>query len=79
MITADITIREEFAVHKLNDVGMLRARDIAKLFSLFLNSIEAHCGASGREMAIVRTKLQEAAFFAKRAIALDPESQAKDE
>lgn len=41
-----------------------------------LNDLEEHCGKDGgREMAVVRTKLQEAAFFAKRAIAMRPENQ----
>jgi hypothetical protein len=73
----ETTIRNEFQVHKLNDEGMRRAGDIAKLFSIFLNDLESQCGADGREMAIVRTKLQEANFFAKRAIAVLPENQQK--
>jgi len=72
-----IKIRDEFAVHRLNDEGMARAKDLGKLFTVFLNNLESQCGAGGREMAIVKTKLQEAAFFAKRAIAVVPENQEK--
>jgi hypothetical protein len=42
---------------------------------VFLNNLEAITGAGGREMAIVRTKLEEAAFFAKRAMATQAENQ----
>jgi hypothetical protein len=71
----DIEIRNEFQVHMLNNEGKARATDLAKLFTVFLNNIESQCGPDGREMAIVRTKLQEAAFFAKRAIAVLPSNQ----
>lgn len=70
-----IEIRDEFAVHMLNDAGKARAADIAKQFSVCLVNLEAIIGAGGREMAIVRTKLQEAAFFAKRAMAVQTENQ----
>lgn len=68
-------IRDEFAVHMLNQLGKDRAADIAEQFSVCLNNLEAIIGADGREMAIVRTKMQEAAFFAKRAMAVRPENQ----
>jgi hypothetical protein len=70
-----IEIREEFTVHKLNDAGLARAGDVAKLFTVFLNNLESVTGSGGREMAIVRTKLQEANFFAKRAVAVLVENQ----
>ena len=68
-------IRSEFDVHILNHVGIERARDIARGFSTLLNDLDEICGKDGREMAIVRTHLQEAAFFAKRAMAMRPENQ----
>lgn len=68
-------IRPEFDVHILNEQGIERARSIAFSFSLCLEELEQLCGADGREMAIVRTKLQEAAFFAKRAMAVHEENQ----
>jgi len=70
-----MTIRSEFDVHMLNDDGIAKARAIAETFSAALDALEAQCGADGREMAVVRTKLQEAAFFAKRAMAVRPENQ----
>jgi hypothetical protein len=68
-------IRSEFDVHILNHVGIQKARDIASGFSILLNDLEEHCGKEGREMALVRTHLQEAGFFAKRAMAMRPENQ----
>lgn len=68
-------IRDEFAVHILNKDGLERAGELAKQFSSFLDGLEATCGVGGREMALVRTKLQEASYYAKRAIAMLPENQ----
>lgn len=68
-------IRSEFEVHTLNDQGMVRAGTIATAFTVLLDNLEYVCGAEGREMAIVRTKLQEAAFYAKRAMAIRPDNQ----
>jgi hypothetical protein len=68
-------VREEFDVHVLNHDGIQKARDIASCFSILLNDAEAICGKEGREMALVRTHLQQAAFFAKRAMAVRPENQ----
>lgn len=67
--------RAEFAVHLLNDLGKDRAGLIAEEFTILLNHLELINGTSGREMAIVRTKLEEAAFFAKKAMAVRPENQ----
>lgn len=71
-------MRAEFEVHMLNESGKQKAQDIAWNFEMCLNSIEIICGAgsSGREMAIVRTKLEEACFFAKKAMARQSENQA---
>lgn len=69
-------IRDEFKVHLLNEEGIDNAKALAAHFSVFLSTIEELCGdAAPCEMAIVRTKLQEASFFAKRAMAMDPENQ----
>lgn len=71
-------IRPEFNVHLLNEEGKVKANIIAFVFTDTLNRLEDEdvCGSEGREMAIVRTKLQEAAFYAKRAMAVRPENQA---
>jgi hypothetical protein len=66
--------RQEFAVHILNDIGIAKATALGKIFSDALDAIEAIVPA-GRERALVVTKLQEASFFAKRGIAVDPANQ----
>lgn len=68
-------IRPEFKVHRLNEEGLAKAEGLAKSFSDFLTHLEAQLGTSGREMSIVRTKLQEASFYAKRALAENPAHQ----
>lgn len=69
-------MRQEFQVHRLNEAGLEKAGKIAERFSTFLDDLEALCGADGRDIAIVRTKLQEANFFAKRSIATIKANQA---
>ena len=67
-------MRDEFKVHLLNEQGLKLASDLGDVFSKALTEIEALLPA-GRERALVITKLQEASFFAKRGIALDPKNQ----
>ncbi len=67
-----------FKVHLLNEIGIGRAQAIQQAFESALAELERLCGTEGREMAVVRTKLQEAAFFAKRAMAEKPENQKAD-
>ncbi len=69
-------MRQEFQVHILNDKGIEQAKELGEAFSDFLDKLETlipqAAQVNGREMALVRTKLQEASFFAKRAIAVLP-------
>ena len=64
-----------FEVHLLNEQGKGLAKSLAGEFHGFLCSVEGMCGNDGREMAIVRTKLEEACFFAKKAMASRKENQ----
>lgn len=65
-------IDDLFKVHRLNPQGLAAAEGIARAFTQLLRQLEAYSGpASGREMAIVRTKLQEASYYAKRAMAVN--------
>ena len=66
--------RPEFEVHILNDVGIAKAKVIASCFSELLTALEAAV-PPGRERALVVTKLQESAFWAKRGMAVDPNNQ----
>lgn len=64
-----------FQVHRLNEDGLKKADEIAAGFNnLLLHLKNGLCG-EGREFSIVRTKLEEAAFFAKKAMANDPANQ----
>lgn len=83
-------IDDRFKVHRLNAEGLKSAEQIALVFSKALFEIEglmapvyvvdvAAPGEVGRLKAIVATKLQEACFFAKRAVALDPAMQAAED
>ncbi len=67
-------IRPEFSVHLLNDAGLTKASALATIFAEALSRIEEVVPV-GRERALVITKLQEACFFAKRGMALDPANQ----
>lgn len=67
-------LRPEFGVHFLNARGAAIANDIAQVFSGLVDYLEA-LGITGREKAVVITKLQEACFFAKKSVALIPENQ----
>lgn len=67
-------MNKEFAVHMLNEQGKEKAQRIAKAFDDLLNtlageSIESSLCPPGREFAIVKTKLEEACFFAKKSMA----------
>lgn len=64
-----------FQVHLLNEDDLRRAQALAAAFSSFLDTLEELSGEGGREMSIVRTKLEEASFFAKKAMASLPENQ----
>jgi hypothetical protein len=66
-----------FEVHKLNATGIEKAKTIAKLFDELLATLSDECRAEGREFALVRTKLEEACFFAKKAMAKNPLNQEK--
>lgn len=69
-----VNIRPEFQVHMLNESGKTRARALALIFTTALNEIES-LGVTGRELALVKTKLEEASYFAKRGVASLPENQ----
>ena len=64
-----------FAVHRLNEDGMKNAELIAESFDGMVLYLSKLC-PSGREFSIVKTKLEEAAFFAKKAMANLPHNQA---
>ena len=64
----------EFEVHMLNEMGILKAKEIRITFDNCLNKLKDIC-PEGRCLSIVKTKLEEACFFAKKAMASDPSNQ----
>ncbi len=64
--------RKEFQVHLLNEAGKTKAMDIADAFTKLLDDIEQICGTEGREIALVRTHMELASFYAKKAMASQP-------
>lgn len=63
-----------FQFHKLNDVGVEKAKDIAEMFDDLLSRVGRLC-QPGREFAIVKTKLEEACFYAKKSMAMNDANQ----
>ena len=65
-----IQLYEEFVVHKLNQKGLDACGAVATAFNNLLSTLEGIWGDdTGRSAAIVRTKLEEASFFAKKTVA----------
>ena len=59
----------EFEVHVLSKHGLERAVSIAESFDILLKSLMVMCPHC-REFSIAKTKLEEACFFAKKAMAI---------
>lgn len=71
-------IHKEFEFIRLNPEAINECIDVAKLFSVFWDNLQTMC-PEGREMALVKTKLQEASFFAKKSISLEPSNWKSNE
>lgn len=67
-------MNKEFEVHILNGDGIDKAKKIAADFDTLLESLKTYV-PEGREFAIVKTKMEEACFFGKKAIANHPGNQ----
>lgn len=76
---AGAKIRPEFAYYQLNADGRQAAERIASLFNSLLEELEHMNGRDGfpHEMRVVREKLEEACFFAKKAMSTQPKYQQK--
>jgi hypothetical protein len=67
-----IEMNKEFAVHMLNQAGKEKAAAIADAFNWALEKLKMVCPENTREFSICKTKLEEACFFAKKAMASAP-------
>lgn len=63
-----------FMSHRLNEIGLKKAEDIAHEFDRLLTLIEGIC-LTGRELSLVNTHLEIASFYAKKAMAMRKENQ----
>jgi hypothetical protein len=61
-------MNKEFAIHMLNELGKIKAKEIADAFDECLERIKEVC-PEGRELSIAKTKLEESCFFSKKAMA----------
>lgn len=73
---SETKIRSEFGYVALNEKGQALSTALREVFSSAFDVVEASAGA-GRETALARTKLQEASYWAQKAIALVPAYQAE--
>lgn len=68
-------MRPEFQVHRLNEAGMAKAQDIAQGFDALLAKCGELAGGESREFSLVKTLLEQACFYAKKAMAMRTENQ----
>jgi hypothetical protein len=66
-----------FGFQKLNKLGQEKAVKIQQIFEQMLNDLEPLL-THPRASAVCLTKLEEACFFAKKSMALDPNNQVDD-
>lgn len=71
-------MHKEFEFIKLKDEAIKECNDVAILFSTFWDNIQTMC-PPGRELSIVKTKLQEASYFSKKSISLEPSNWKNNE
>ena len=71
-------VNKEFRLAQLNKLGRKLELEIALKFDALLIDLMQTC-ADSRELALVRTKLEEASFFTHKALVSDPRYQKKEE
>ena len=70
-------MNSEFQTYQLNEKGKKSAIEIAKAFDELLNKL-LKMNSRSREMELVSLKLEEACFFAKKAMAAEPSNCVDD-
>ena len=68
-------INSLFTFHKLNQKGIDRAVTIAEAYTTLVNLINELVPNNSREKSVAFTKLEEASFFTKKAMAQLEENQ----
>lgn len=75
-------MRSGFQTFMLNEDGKAKARRMGEAFDQLMTELENLSGVApetrsegAREMAIVRTKLEEACFYSKKAMAIQARNQ----
>ncbi len=63
-----MTINPLFSTTKLNEDGVAKATYIRESFNALLSALEDTLPGNSRELSIVRTKLEEASFYAIKAL-----------
>lgn len=64
-----------FGFHKLNQQGQVKADYIANEFEILRRKLDQVMTGHGRAAQCAKTKLEEACFFAKKAMATDINNQ----
>jgi hypothetical protein len=57
-----------FSSVKLSDAGLHTVDNIRGAFSLLLSTLEEELPGNSREISIIKTKLEEAGFYAVKAV-----------
>jgi hypothetical protein len=63
-----------FKSHQVNGEGLEKLHEISNVFSDLLVALTAIC-PEGRELSVTKTKLEEACFFAKKAVSTQKQNQ----
>ena len=66
---------KEFTSHRLNESGLTNAVAISQAFDTLLDDLVRYGCKESREFSIMKTKLEEACFFAKKSMATQAEFQ----
>jgi hypothetical protein len=64
-----------FETHDLNESGIVKVKLIRDDFNTLLEALLAYGPVGTREFSIVKTKLEEACFYAVKNVASDPQNQ----
>ena len=67
-------VNPEFETHKLNVRGVEMVNFLSEKFNDLLNEVQFVLSPEGREIEIVRQKLEEACFFARKGASKQPEN-----